>query len=512
MPTRKQLSQQHPSCCRERNAKLRALYEGDESFHALLTEFLPRRPQEAPEQYQLRRKEAVYKNYVGPICDYFAALLFSSSTTIAATRDEEPVEAEPYYAQFQEDCDRAGRDLLDTFKAGLLDAMQVKRAWFWLKHPTVEPSEEPQTRADFELLGIGDSWIELVPDESVLDWETDDAGNLAWVVIYQRSAKRSGIGGDRSTITDRWFHVQSDRTDLYETTFHVDRPPTDDDVIPLKASTPHRYGTVPVVCMDLPHAIWVANRIASPQVAHFRLSNMQMWGMSRTCYAMPVFKCDSEESTKPTMGAGLGIMLGLKESLEWAAPPVDCYGALGEEIKSYKDEIYRIPQTMALGVENNAAAVGRTAESKAADARATAVVMLAFARHVKEAIERVYDLVSRARGDEYVWSVDGLDAFEADDVTWLADVLTVVDKTGGIPSKTFNAEVKTRLAMAILSDLDEAKKREIGEEIQAGVVEAEAQKKAEAEAALQPPAIAGAPGGKKPPPFAKKQSAAASAQ
>ena len=58
-----------------------------------------------------------------------------------------------------------------------------------------------------------------------------------------------------------------------------------------------------------------------------------------------------------------------------------------------KDEIYRVAQQMALGVENNAASVGRSAESKEVDSSSTETCLKAYASPVREAAE-----ISQAMG------------------------------------------------------------------------------------------------------------------
>lgn len=473
MPTIKDLSQLHPSCNRERNEQLRALYEGGERFVEELDDFLPKRQREPGEQYALRRKEAAYRNYTGPIVDYFAALLFTDAPAAIAKREDgtEVVETDEYYSRFQKDCDRLGADLSEAFKQAITDAMQVQRAWLWVQHP----SAEAETRAEFDELKIGESWLTLLKDEDVLDWETDDKGRLAWVLTFERTSKRQSLSSGRKRITKTWRHIQQDRVDVYSIEFEEGNEPPDTTEVPQVATYPHRYQSVPVVCLELKPALWVVSRLASPQLGHFRLSAMQLWGMSRTCYAMPIFKRDTQEDQQPTLGAGYGIYLGIRESLEWAAPPVDCYEALASEIKSHKDEIYRIAHTMALGVENNAAAVGRSAESKQTDAQATAVVVRSYAKVVRENMERVYDLVSRARGDKYTWSISGLDDYSAGELPALVDTLERVEGSGGIPSKTWQVEMRSRIAESTLPDLDQVTKQKIRKELEAGIEDQSAQ-------------------------------------
>ena len=472
MPKLKHLRQRHPSIDKEENERLLALYEGGNRFSRNLQKFLPARPQEQGERYAARRKEAVYRNYVGPIVDYFTSLLFSSRPrAVAKDKNGDDLEETPeYYSQFRDDCDTHGADLDDTFKGLLTDALVQGKSWLWLQHPG---GQDVRNRAEFEELKLGDSWVTPLTFDDVLDWETDDGGVLAWAIVHSKSSKRESLSGGRSKVTETWHHLQRDRVDTYQISYEDNKPPNEDMTdVPLVASVGHRYGAVPLVCLDLPVGLWVTSRLETPQLAHFRMSNAQAWGMSATCYAMPVFKVKSPENfKKAAMGAGYGFFIHPDEDIEWTAPAAAPFAALSEEIKSHKDEIFRIAHTMALGVENNAAAVGRSAESKATDARATGVVMLSYSRIVKETMELVYDMISRARGDEITWSIEGMDDFAADDLFGLVDVAEQMENFGGIPSKTFQVEFKTRLAESIMPDLDQAKKNEIKREIETGVGE-----------------------------------------
>lgn len=476
MPTYAQLNQRHPSFSEDRHADLCALYDGGERFKNRLPRFLPQRPAEHSSRYSLRKQEAVYRNYLGPIIDYFAALLFTGSPVVAAANQVgDPVlELDDFYTEFREDCTRNGTDIDAFFKDRLTRAMVDGRSWFLVNQPSHGDADIGAfSKADFENAQLGDAWLSAVDAADVYDWEEDETGKLEWAIVHKSESRRRSVSGNRGSVTESWLFLTSESVDTYAITYEATRPPKPEDDVPkIGAPSPHRFGRVPLVVLDLPMSLWVANRLETPQLAHFRLSNAQIWGMSSTCYAQPVFHVEASDDGSfkmPTMGAGYGIVMGKDESLEWAAPPAAVYAALGEEIKSHKDEIFRIAHQMALGVENNAAAVGRSAESKASDAESTRVVMLAFSRVVKESIEYVYDMISAARGDEFVWSVDGLDDFAAVDMAALVESLENLQKAGGIPSRTFQVQMKYRLAEGYLPDIDEKTKAEIKKEIEANV-------------------------------------------
>ncbi len=511
MPTYAQLNQRHPSCDPDELRRLNALYKGGAEFKALLSEFLPQRNAEPEARYSLRCKEAHYRNYIGPIVDYFTSMLFSTRPVMGAKDGKGTAVTEPdqFYASLQDDCDRNGRDVDALFKAQLTEAMVSRCAWVRVNAPD-DGGAEPESLADFESRKLGQCWLSPVSHADVFDWERDDSGALEWIIIHKSESKRANVAAGRDSVVETWEVLYADRVDTYAIKYDRKKKPGPTQEVPLTDSRPHPFGRVPLVPIALPVGLHVASRLETPQVAHFRMSNAQTWGMSTTCYAQPVFNL-MDRDTPPTMGAGYGIFLGPEEKMDWAAPPSGHFSALAEEVKSQKDEIFRIAHQMALGVENNAAAVGRSGESKQQDALSTRVVLLAFSRIVKEAIEVCWDLISKQRGDDLVWSVEGLDDFAAADIMGMLDALEKVDKIGGVPSETFNAEMKSRIAEALLPDIPQKQKATIRKEIEEGV-----KKQAEEESELAAmtkdlqkmqlePKPGQEPGAAKKPPFPPKK-------
>jgi hypothetical protein len=473
VPTIKQLNQRHDSCDIEEILRLRALYEGGKAFRKMLGVFLPKRPAEPLQRWVMRKEEAHYQNYIGPIVDFFAAMLFTSRPVPVARRDgSEDNETDPgeYYNLLRGNCDRTGTDIDTFFHEQLVEAMVSKVAWHRIHQPT-SGTRAPTNRAEFDQFKLGDCWLEALPSEDVLDWETDDSGNLEWVLIHSISSRRDGPGGDRSQVTETWESVTANSVETFQIRYPKDNPPPDSTDVPVVAREPHTFGRVPVMCIELPAGLWVTNRLESPQLAHFRASNAQDWGMAQTCYAMPVYKVDDPEEFNLRMGAGYGLTIKPTEDVEWTAPPGEHFAALEERIKTHKDEIFRIGHQMALGVENNSAAVGRTAESKMADAQITRVVLIAFAKAVKEAMGRTYDAISAARGDKFKWAIGGLDEFASTDLQSFLMALTEVKDFGTIPSRTAMVEIWNKAVDALLPELDQKTKSAIREEIKDGTLD-----------------------------------------
>jgi hypothetical protein len=476
MPTYKQLNQRHPSFDELDDKTLFALYEGGKRLEGCIGELLPQRQAEHAERYRLRKKEAGYRNYVGPVVDFFTSMLFATQPSLAAkdSKGELVLETDDFYGRFQDDCDRNGSDFDDVLKDGLTHALVGGRSWFWVRQPSKDHTAD--SMQSFREQKLGECWIESIANCDVLDWDTDETGALTIAILRRVESKRESIGSSRDEVVETWFALFPDRVETYAVRYERGGRPDADKEVPLISTEPHGFGKVPLVCLGLHPGLHVVGRLKSAQIAHFRKNNALAWSLSATCYAQPVFKLKDQDSP-PIMGAGYGIIIGAEESVEWASPPTDHFTALAAEVKTEKDEIFRVAQQMALGVENNAAAIGRSGDSKAQDAQNTRVVLLAFSRVVKEAAKKILDMIAVQRGEDIAWTVGGLDDFASADLSGLLSVLESVDKIGGVPSHTFNVEMKKRLAETLIPDLDQAMKVKIGQEIESGITEAEAQKK-----------------------------------
>jgi hypothetical protein len=488
MPTYAELHQHHPSLNHARLAELSALYEGGEKLERVYSTLLPQRERESARRYDTRLKEAQYRNYLGPIVDYFVSMLFVSKPVLKAKRpgEETTADAGEYWAALRNDCDRAGTDIDALFRETLTDAMVERTGWVRIHQPA-DGAPLPTDGAAFDARKLGDCWLEHLDCHGVIDWETGDDGRLLWALTHKTEARRLSIGASRDTIVETWDYLTPTAVETFRIQYTKETKPKATDEVASLGATPHTFGRVPLVCLDLPPALWVANRLRSPQLAHFRKVNAQAWSMSATCYAMrQYFVGNPEEFQKIVNGPGYEIVLHKDDKAEWDAPPSEHFSALDVEIKSEKDEIFRVAHQMALGVENNAAAVGRSADSKASDMESTRVALVAFSRQVKETIKVTLDLITRARGEDFEWSVEGLDDFAALDVdAFLGNLALLNEKVGKIPSKTFAIQANTRVAEALLRDLDEETKVLIREEIKAGTTDPAEDAMLEREAAAE---------------------------
>ncbi len=453
-----------------------ALYRGGKTFRAAIGSFLAKNEGEPVTTYDRRKREASYRSYLGPIVDYFAAALFTSPP-VARAKDEadNAIEADDFYAAWKEDTNGNGVDLHDFLRSRFRDMLVRETAWWLVELPT-DPEydaipEQLRSRAEWRKRDLGRACLRDLNASQVFDWEVDTRGRLLWAIVYScTKPRRDPRLHSRSTVREEWRIYDEANVETYSIEYDkTKKRPSPNDEIQLESKRPHGFQRVPIVRMKAPDGLWLADRAHDAQVEHFRLSSGLGWAIRRTCYAMPVFKIEDRQEP-PMMGAGYGIYIGTKEEVVWAAPDGSSFETIATEVKSQKDEIYRCANQMALGVENNAAAVGRSADSKDADASATMTCLHAYAAPVREATEFTYQLLSEGRGEagEYRWSIEGLDRFNLADAS-----LSVANATQAnlldIPSRTFKRELHKSTADALLPGIDQKTRDTIHQEIEDGV-------------------------------------------
>jgi hypothetical protein len=465
------LQQTHREYNLDRLRDYRALYCGGHRFQERVARFLPIRPMEKNERWIERLNEAHYRCYMGSIINQFASMLVSKPLEIRSKDESGNVSApDEFYSDLKEDCDGAGTDLMAFIRQRIVDAMVDRRAWWLMKRPNFLPNAgEDLSLADWEDRKLGDVVFSAIESEDVRDWSLDAFGNLIEVLTYSCVRADVGMRSMRKSVRHTWQIYDATTVETFECVVEEGKElPTE---VVGDGGVPHGFKSIPVVCLDLGHELWVADRLASPQLEHFRLSNALGWGIRTTCYAMPVFKLMNNSEGKarpPTMGSGYFLQIDVQEDFAWYAPPTEPFDVIQREIDSQKDELYRVAQQLAQGVNNNAAAVGRSGASKLADAEATRIVLECLGQAAREAIEKSFDLSAGARGETNQFSIDGLGGSELYDVVELTQIAPDVS-AADIPSPTFLREWKTRLALALVPGADAETKDTIRKEIQEGV-------------------------------------------
>jgi hypothetical protein len=466
MPKYKHFQVRHPEYDARLWAKARAFYAGGEQLlgdHKLLAEVFPRHLAEEPEVYKERKARAFYVPYAGEILDAIVASLFGEPITVSV---EEGVAEEDFYeAFFRDTSPPAGRkvSLNDLLKTQLLTALQCKRAWTLVDLPDVPPNQEPESLADEEALGLRDAYACEIEPEMVLDWEETEDGELLWALIMHTERKRSSLEDLRDTVTERYTHYTPESWQQYEVVYKVGKPPKANEEVPLLREGTHSFGRVPLHRLELSDGLWAMGKLLSIAIAHFNLRNALNWAECKALFPVLASFLSEEEVMNPATadpdrdvnqayGQGRIARFGAKDDLRYVGPDTSAYKVAMEDLAGLRDEMHRVVHHMALSVENSAAALQRSAESKQVDQSATAVVLRALGQIVREATLGIYDLVARGRGEAgAVFKAEGMESFNEQSVDALMTQATTIDAIS-IPSATFKRIWTFILARRILGE------------------------------------------------------------
>ncbi len=476
----KQLNSQHPGYDKCMYEEYNALYEGGKTFEKFKDRFLTKNEFEPPQIAKSRKDNAEYQNFIGPIIDQFAAQLYSSPFKIDSEAGNIK-EIDSFYADFQNDVDGNGKDLINFMQDRFTTAVVKGCAWWVAELPPL--SEElsllkKEGRLSAEAMdqgGYNRVTLCAIDNYQVYDYQLDNYGKFLWIKLYKcESIVRDPFTSDRSTITETWKFYDAQNITTFVNVRKIDEDVDDDKEIMQKTKVSHGFAEVPVMKLEFPIGLWIMNRVASAQIGHFRTSAQLDWAQRNCAYPMPVFK--SVDGTPPIIGPARFILIDKEEDFEYKAPSSDAFESLIKRIESKRVEIFRVTQQMAAGISNTAV-IGRSADSKAMDGAATEICLQSYGRYVKEAVEKTLEITSNARGDvEVNFSVEGMNQFNSEDMTSTISNFTAA-KTIVTHSPSFLENIEHKIIDMAFPDIDLVEKQEMHDEVSAAFVVLEAQLK-----------------------------------
>jgi hypothetical protein len=458
------LNRQHAELRPKELQTWRDLFEGGHGMRERIARYLPQHEVEPGEVYKRRCATAHYVNYLAPLVNLFASWLFTCEPELKPAGG---VEAPPVYAEVEGDADGLGTDF-DVFLRGrLADAMVDRTAYWQVVFP--EPDAAPQTLGEYEGAGLGRPTLRPMPRASVVHWRRDDKGELLWLVEHTHACELIDWTDTDETVTETWTLWSADgQHRRWQAVYAKGATRTADEDVQEVTPPYDPTGTLPIVELRLPPELHLVGQLASGQLEIFRKRCALSWGMDRTCYAMPVF-FTADSKPIPTMGAGYYLQLGKDDRVEWPAPSSVPFDVIKGYVDTLKDELHRVATAMKQGVDNSAASMGRSGESKNADASDTEKVLRALGKLVELAAEKTFDLIAIGRGDVQdgvmlSWTAGGMDVYDEDDLAALLENV-VAAQALKIPSATLEREMLLRVGLALLGKTDEKTVADVRAEI-----------------------------------------------
>lgn len=469
---RSQLDRRHAEYDAAQLRALRDLFVGGQEFRRDVADYLPRNDVEPTALYRKRVDRAHYINYCAPIVSYFAAAVFERPFRLVPeghVGDAEDVALPSAIAAFKEDCDGHGTDFDAFMRARFVDALVYRRGWTRIEFREVDLGLDA-TLADATRAGAFEVSLSAIDPRSVTNWRKRPGGSFEWVLTTQSVSELRAITDAGPTREDMW--TLYDETGLVRS-WRIVTPPGEHalptDVAEELPPSMSRLGRMPLVALDLPCELHVMGLLESPAFELFRKRCGLSWAMDRTCYPMLLHK-SVDPKRALTAGAGYVVVIDKDEELDWISPPSTPLDAIGSYAGQLREEMYRVSHQMAQGIENNAAAVGRSGESKAADHDATNTVLSAFGEIVEETAERVVDMVAAGLGDASGYDVSGMDSYDVSGVTEVTDKALAAELLS-VPSPTYRRELHRQLVRASLPGASAELLSQIDDEIAGDAVD-----------------------------------------
>lgn len=512
----KTLKERHVDYMADFWARCRALYAGGPKLlenKSLLEKIMPKHAEEDDKIYQERQRRAFYIPYAGSIIDKLVAELMSKPITFELEETTESksdggvegkseegeedgkTELPPYYSDLVKNCGKAGgpKISLNQFaREQMFNALQCKTAWALVDMPKAPVGGYANRKAQDDAGGLNAYICSLEP-ECVVDWEESEDGDLEWVLVQDIICKRQSITQNRSMVTIRWRYFTKEEWAVYELTYDkLKKPqgPSDMDSAELKDSGTHSFGKCPVRRLALPEGLWAMGKLEAMARAHMNQRNALSWGQLKALFPVPVLYAMAPVPNDPVSedmgramqkhGPGLMRVLAEKDKLEYFSPDTAPYQIAMEDLAIIRDEMHRVLHSMAQSVDNSGAAMQRSADSKAIDQAAAAVILRALGIFLREHLEELLNLISTGRKDNHAFAAKGADNF--DDITLSQLVLDAVGlETVAIPSAHFQKKFKLKIAkLALGADATEDDLETIKEELESTQTQDELEAEVEA--------------------------------
>lgn len=475
----KYLKQRHPDYDSQYWRRLRALYAGGKKLLAdkqLLREIFPPHRDEHTTVYNERLKRAFYTPYAGEIVDHIVSALCSQPVTMTTEAEVGSTnEPDEWWAEFYKDVSPMGGEKMsirELLKESMLTAQQCQRSWVLIDLPNVLNDDGTPTmfadRKAQEEAGALDAYVVPIEPESVVDWEEDETGSLEWVLIHVVDNKRDTLLSSREYITERWTYYDRAGWAQYELRREKGKTPKDTQVVPLVNEGAHTFGEVPLCRLELPDGLWTMAKLEGLAREHLNKRNGLAWGELQSLlpelyefqgpeesWGTPVSAAqqDATRATRQAHGQGFVQQRGHQDKAEFIGPDTAPFTEARNSCNSLRDEMHRVTHQMALSVDNSAAALGRSADSKAQDQAATAVVLTELGKLVRAFAEEIYRIVSVARGEEFAdeWQAQGMEEFDDVGINEEVERALIIDQLE-LESPTFRRRHRFGLMKLILGD------------------------------------------------------------
>lgn len=500
----------HPEWRGEYWAECRALYAGGDRLLGdpkVLDRLFPRHLYEDATVYAQRRMRAHYFPYAGTIIDHLLSglgtdpLLISFVEVDEAGKAKAPPPGAEWWQQWvcdvtdeaerpadygledddDEDDDEGGCDMHHFIVEALREALQTRTAWVLADLPPADPDAPIDSRLAAEAAGLMDPYLQIVPTEQVIDWQTDRRGRLQWVMMMTCEQLRASPSKRRGVYLHTYTVWDAESWQRYEIEVDPQRLPNEATPYQPIEVGEHGFGRVPFERMCLPEGLYAMGKLHSLAREHFNKRAAMSWAEYKSLFkilyeflgpedagGLPVAMAqqDADRATNQIRGQGFSQVRGKDDRAEFVGPDPETFTAARESCNDTMREMHRVMFSMAMSANMDSAALKRSAGSKQSDAATTEVLLDAFGQLMRKFARRLLVLASLGRSEAVPHAdISGLEKF---DVTGLdSKIAEAVQLFAGVPmlSPLVKELYLAQLYSDLVGDLTQEQREQIREEI-----------------------------------------------
>lgn len=467
----KLLSQTRPKNEADRGYDLKAwemldhLYRGGFTMKENAGRYLPKCVGESQERYAARIGPGVasYIGYLAQIVHLYTAAAFAGGVSVGPAPDaDDPatpgVLPEPeVWEAFAADANLRGSTFVEVLSGALTTALVKGKALIACDFPAEPEGTTVKSRSDSDQTGVDRPYIYELPPEQLVDWEYEadiaksvdlgegarvrfSVGRFAWCITKRETARRAAPNEERGAIVEEYriWQRQEDGSITWEL-FRVVREKNktiqpDTEIESESGPVTSSFREIPIVEIRLPEPLWIGNVAGPLNLEHYQRRSAMVAAMDRALLVILYAKLgpqapavggsipadiaeDQSRASDPrkTLATKGIVELADGDEIGYASPPTGAFDIVNNQLRELVDEIHRVTGRMAASISATSQALNRSGLSKEADNSDFCVVLKALGAILRDAARRVYTVLSDAREEDIVWTINGLDSYDPDE-------------------------------------------------------------------------------------------------
>lgn len=426
-------------------------------------DFLIKRPKEIFDVYQERIRRFTDAGILGTAIGWYLSAMFRKDPDIG-----KPAGTDAWYDTFLDDCDGGGTGYFDMWREVFKQLTLNHISYILIDLPGSDDAKSnvvPITRADERQAGLTNPILSVFDARQVINWSMDRRGNLDWIIARAYLQRETFLGDVVNETVWYYFDRQEYRVYRYQQkqnvradqSYAVLYDPNGNRVgatpmADLVDRGPHAlsaYNRVPVRRIEVPEALWLANRAYLQLMDHINQTNSLAWALFIANLAMPVIIGQANITNLVLSEAGFLHLSDPQAKIEWLENNGTSFSHSSDRVASLRQEIYRAMYLQAQAKDASATAAGASGYSKEQDMIPASDALNGFGKIVRMGMQNVLDDVALARGDNNVkFDVNGF-KFETKPAT--VSIALCDEYTGlNLPSDTALQYVQKRTVRDVM--------------------------------------------------------------